>query len=182
MGRRSVSRAVAVAVVVGAAALVGGSLGSLNRPPELTGSSTQPDVAIATESIDVHVAGWVLSPGVVRVAPESIVADAIEAAGGLRPGALVDRINLAAPLHSGDQVVVPGPDSMNESSEDGPLALNRASAKDLEELPGVGPVLAERIVAYREQNGPFTVVEDLLQVGGIGEAKLASIRDLVRVP
>lgn len=175
------SRAVAVAAVVGAAALVGGSLGSLNRPPEMT-APTQPDVVIATESIDVHVAGWVLSPGVVRVALESIVADAIEAAGGLRPGALVDRINLAAPLHSGDQVVVPGPDSMNGSSEDGPLALNRASAKDLEELPGVGPVLAERIVAYREQNGPFTEVEDLLQVGGIGEAKLASIRDLVRVP
>jgi len=176
-----VSRAVAVAVVVGAAALVGGSLGSLNRPPEIAGP-TQPEVVLATKSIDVHVAGWVLSPGVVRVAPESIVADAIEAAGGLRPGALVDRINLAAPLRSGDQVVVPGPDSMNGSSEDGPLALNRASAKDLEELPGVGPVLAERIVAYREQNGPFAEVEDLLQVGGIGEAKLASIRDLVRVP
>ena len=117
-----------------------------------------------------------------RVAPASIVADAIEAAGGLRPGALVDRINLAAPLRSGDQIVVPGPGALVESSEGGPLALNRASANDLEGLPGVGPVLAERIVAYREQNGPFTEVEDLLQVGGIGEAKLASIRDLVSIP
>jgi competence protein ComEA len=176
-----VSRAVVAAAVVGAAVLVGGSLGSLDRP-QRTAGGTEPNVEPVTASIDVHVAGWVLSPGVVRVAPESIVADAIEAAGGLRPGALVDRINLAAPLRSGDQIVVPGPDAMAESSEGGPIALNRASAKDLEELPGVGPVLAERIVAYREQNGPFSEIEDLLQVGGIGEAKLASIRDLVRVP
>ena len=176
------SRAGVAAAVVGAAVLIGGSLGSLDRP-QASVAGTEPSVEIVTASIDVHVAGWVLSPGVVRVAPESIVADAIEAAGGLRPGALVDRINLAAPLRSGDQIVVPGPDAMTESSEGGgPLALNRASAKDLEELPGVGPVLAERIVAYREQNGPFAEVEDLLQVGGIGEAKLASIRDLVRVP
>ncbi|MCZ6505246.1 MAG: ComEA family DNA-binding protein [Actinobacteria bacterium] len=175
------SRAVAVVAVVGAAVLVGGSLGSLDRPQE-TVRATESNVEIVKASIDVHVAGWVVSPGVVRVAPASIVADAIEAAGGLRPGALVDRINLAAPLRSGDQIVVPGPGALVESSEGGPLALNRASANDLEELPGVGPVLAERIVAYREQNGPFTEVEDLLQVGGIGEAKLASIRDLVRIP
>ncbi len=175
------SRAGVAAAVVGTAVLIGGSLGSLDRPQATVGS-TEPNVETATASIDVHVAGWVLSPGVVRMAPESIVADAIEAAGGLRPGALVDRINLAAPLRSGDQILVPGPDAMAESSAGGPLALNRASAKDLEELPGVGPVLAERIVAYREQNGPFIEIEDLLQVGGIGEAKLASIRDLVRVP
>ena len=175
------SRAVAVVAVVGAAVLVGGSLGSLDRPQE-TVRATESNVEIVKASIDVHVAGWVVSPGVVRVAPASIVADAIEAAGGFRPGALVDRINLAAPLRSGDQIVVPGPGALVESSEGGPLALNRASANDLEGLPGVGPVLAERIVAYREQNGPFTEIEDLLQVGGIGEAKLASIRDLVRIP
>ncbi|MFB3050346.1 MAG: helix-hairpin-helix domain-containing protein [Acidimicrobiia bacterium] len=175
------SRAVAVVAVVGAAVLVGGLLGSLDRPQEPV-RANESNVEAVTASIDVHVAGWVVSPGVVRVAPASIVADAIEAAGGLRPGALVDRINLAAPLRSGDQIVVPGPGALVESSEGGLLALNRASANDLEGLPGVGPVLAERIVAYREQNGPFTEVEDLLQVGGIGEAKLASIRDLVRIP
>lgn len=175
------SRAVAVVAVVGAAVLVGGSLGSLGRSQESV-RANESNVEAVTASIDVHVAGWVVSPGVVRVVPASIVADAIEAAGGLRPGALVDRINLAAPLRSGDQIVVPGPGALVESTEGGPLALNRASANDLEGLPGVGPVLAERIVAYREQNGPFTDVEDLLQVGGIGEAKLASIRDLVRIP
>lgn len=144
------SRAVAVVAVVGAAVLVGGSLGSLDRPQE-TARATESNIETVTASIDVHVAGWVVSPGVVRVAPASIVADAIEAAGGLRPGALVDRINLAAPLRSGDQIVVPGPGALVESSEGGPLAVNTASASDLEGLPGVGPVLAERIVAYREQ-------------------------------
>ena len=98
------SRAVAVVAVVGAAVLVGGSLGSLDRPQE-TARVTESNVEIVKASIDVHVAGWVVSPGVVRVAPASIVADAIEAAGGFRPGALVDRINLAAPLRSGDRTL-----------------------------------------------------------------------------
>lgn len=170
-----------IVAVVGAAVLVGGSLGTLDRP-QATARVRDSTVETTATGVEVHVAGWVLSPGVVRVAPESIVAVAIEAAGGLRPGALVGRINLAATVRSGDQIVVPGPEDKVESSEGGPLALNRASANDLEALPGVGPVLAERIVAYRDQNGPFKVVEDLLRVGGIGEAKLASIRDLVRVP
>lgn len=134
--------------------------------------------------VRVHVSGMVMAPGVVDVASNAIVADAIEAAGGLRPGALVDQINLAAPLSAGDQIVVPGPDSgptdSGGSPGDGVISLNRATAAELEALPGVGPVLAERIVAYRDQNGGFDTVEDLLEVPGIGEAKLASMRDLVR--
>jgi competence protein ComEA len=65
---------------------------------------------------------------------------------------------------------------------DGLITINSATASDLEGLPGVGPVLAERIEAFRATNGPFSEVEDLLQVPGIGEAKLASMRDLIRVP
>jgi competence protein ComEA len=125
----------------------------------------------------------VMSPGVVDVAPDAIVADAIDAAGGLRAEALVDQINLAAPVAEGDQIVVPGPGSDIPDpglSGDGIIGLNRASVAELETLPGVGPVLAERIVAFRDQNGGFETVEGLLEVPGIGEAKLASIRDLVR--
>ena len=135
--------------------------------------------------LDVHVAGWVLHPGVVTVTEGSIVADAVAGAGGLKPGAAVDQINLAAPVRAGDQVFVPGPDSPDPAggqAGDGTVALNRADSSVLQSLPGVGPVLAERIVAYREEHGPFGTVEDLLQVPGIGESKLASIRDLVRVP
>jgi len=135
--------------------------------------------------VKVHVSGMVVAPGVVDVAPDAIVADAIEAAGGLRSGALIDQINLAAPVSPGDQIVVPGPvaggvDAAVSETGDGLISLSRATASDLETLPGVGPVLAERIISFREQNGGFDVVEDLLEVPGIGEAKLAAIRDLVR--
>lgn len=139
----------------------------------------------AEPTVRVHVSGMVVAPGVVDVAPDAIVADAIDAAGGLRSGALIDRINLAAPVTAGDHIVVPGPgddggDGVGIDAGDGIISLNRATASELEELPGVGPVLAERIVSFREQNGRFETVEGLLEVPGIGEAKLAAIRDLVR--
>lgn len=134
-------------------------------------------------SFEVHVAGQVVSPGVVTVAEGSIVADAVAAAGGLLAGANTDAINLAAPVIDGQQIVVPDINGVTVASAgDGPVRLNSATAAELEELDGVGPVLAERIVAYREANGVFTVAEDLLLVPGIGEAKLAAIRDQVVVP
>lgn len=183
MGERALSRGLIVIVLVVAGALVGGIAGSVERAPIAPGVALDPELPRGERSIEVHVAGWVVSPGVVRIPDGSIVADAIEAAGGLRAGALPDLINLATPLRSGDQVVVPGPMETGEAAAaDGLLALNRANSTELQGLPGVGPVLAERIVAYREKNGPFSVVEDLLEVPGIGESKLASIRDLVRVP
>ena len=129
-----------------------------------------------------------VNPGVVVVEEGAIVADAIAAAGGARPGAALEAINLAGPVAGGDQVQVPGPGVEAPSpvgaqqGSSGPISLNRADATALQDLPGVGPVLAERIIAYRESNGLFGEVEDLLDVPGIGEAKLAAIRDLVAVP
>jgi competence protein ComEA len=128
------------------------------------------------------------------------VADAVAAAGGVDRSADVTAINLAAPLADGDQVVVPeavgsgagGPAvggtpsvGVGGSSAEGSgdeVALNRAGPAELETLPGVGPVLAQRIIAHRQVNGPFQAVEDLLDVPGIGEATLAGFRDLVVVP
>ncbi|HUG31414.1 MAG TPA: ComEA family DNA-binding protein [Acidimicrobiia bacterium] len=169
----------AVALGIGAALGHGGDasvVSSVTTPP--------PSLAAAPEMMVIHVSGMVMSPGVVDVASGSIVANAIEAAGGLRPGARIDQINLAAPVSAGDQIVVPGPGveepPRRGGSGDAPIALNTASAAELETLPGVGPVLAERIVSFRDQNGRFDVVEDLLEVPGIGEAKLAALRDLVR--
>ena len=147
----------------------------------VTTASTDPAIA-STRFAEVHVAGWVVSPGVVEVVEGSIVADAVAAAGGFRTGALVDQINLASPVNTGDQIIVPGPDDVASDRQDGLIHLNRATSSDLQALPGVGPVLAERIVSYRRTNGPFQQVEDLLRVPGIGEAKLSSIRELVRVP
>lgn len=168
---------------------IGLGLGWSERSPRIdppTVDHVQSAGSMSSSMIDVHVSGWVHSPGVVRVAEGSMVVDAVTAAGGLLPGALTDRLNLAAPVHDGDQVLVPGPaqieDPIPDSAGDGSLSLNRATASELEALPGVGPVLAQRIVAHRTEKGPFKQVEDLLDVPGIGEAKLASLRDLVRVP
>jgi competence protein ComEA len=170
---------------------IGGLLGRQQAPvppasaPMVSETARLPEAG-GTETVAVHVSGRVMSPGVVDVPAGSMVADVIDAAGGLLPTALIDHINLAAPVSAGDHIVVPGP----PGDEDGAVAtgapggglisLNTASASELERLPGVGPVLAERIVSFRDQNGRFDVVEDLLEVPGIGEAKLAALRDLVR--
>lgn len=171
-------RSLVVGVLLGVGLLSGFAYGSLARraPP----TPTVPGTSHATTFIDVHVAGWVVSPGVVSVPVGSIVAVAIDMAGGFRPGASTDGVNLAAEVFDGEQIVVPGPDLDGGPIEDGVISLNRATAAELEVLPGVGPVLAGRIVAHREANGRFSSVDDLLEVPGIGEAKLASIRDLVR--
>jgi competence protein ComEA len=135
--------------------------------------------------ITVHVAGAVERPGLVRVPEGARVGEALAAAGGASSAADLGSVNLAAPVGDGQQVVVPVRSSDGrESSEtsDGRVHLNTADAADLEELPGVGPVLAGRIIAHREEHGPFEAVEDLLDVPGIGEGKLASLRDLVAVP
>jgi competence protein ComEA len=140
-----------------------------------------------TPLITVHVTGWVMNPGLVALPEGSRVADAVAGAGGLRPGADTTNVNLASVLADGEQVVIPGPGAEparegEPDPGDGLVHLNRATAAELETLPGVGPVLAERIVQYREEHGPFRTVEDLLDVPGIGEAKLASLREQVKVP
>ena len=157
-------------------------LGLGQRPNSVPTVPSTVEIA-AAEPIRVHVAGWVMAPGVVEVPAGAIVADAIAAAGGFRQGAAVDRVNLAAPLGSGQQVIVHGPDGAGDLVDDElPLSINLASVDRLVDLPGVGPVLAERIANHRDEHGPFEVIEDLLDVPGIGEAKLSELRDFVRVP
>jgi competence protein ComEA len=136
--------------------------------------------------ITLHVSGAVAAPGLVVVSADARVADAIAAAGGSTRDADLAAVNLAAPVHDGEQVVIPavaddGPAS-GAVEGDGRIRINRASVDELEQLPGVGPVLAARIAAHRDDNGPFRVVEDLLDVPGIGEGKLATLRDSVALP
>lgn len=161
-------------------------------PPAVLPTSGSTVAANApNDTIVVHVAGWVLRPGLVEVPKGSRVGAALAAAGGLRPGASFEALNLATVLSDGQQVHVPGPGAVHRSAEapdaetrddGGMIHLNSATVADLESLPGVGPVLAERILAHREDHGDYESVEDLLEVAGIGEAKLNSIRDLVVVP
>ena len=157
--------------------------------PEAVSEDPGPRVSISepvpASRLLVHVAGEVHHPGVVLLEPGSRVVDAIEAAGGATRSAVLAGINLAAPLIDGSQIIVPStkdPRSTPASSGDGLVQVNTASTAELETLPGVGPVMAGRIVSHREQNGPFAVFEDLLDVPGIGEATLARLRPLIRIP
>jgi competence protein ComEA len=136
----------------------------------------------------VHVSGPVARPGIVVLPADSRVADAVAAAGGALGSADLQLLNLAAPVADGEQVIVPrsggaGPSATaRPAADEGQVNLNEADVTELEELPGVGPVLAERIVAHREANGPFGSIEDLLDVPGIGEGRLGTLRDVAVVP
>ena len=185
MGR---THAMALGLIL-AAVLVGAGLGSMkDSAPVETAPATVESGSVDAAVFPVYVSGWVATPGVVEMTDGAIVADAVAAAGGALDGALLDEINLARPLVEGDHVQIPGPgDPIAAASgggerDDGLISLNQADASTLEDLPGVGPVLAERIVAHREANGPFQTVEDLLEVPGIGEAKLAAMKDSIAVP
>ncbi|WP_315501914.1 ComEA family DNA-binding protein [Actinomyces radicidentis] len=157
----------------------------------------------------VHVAGAVREPGVVVLAPGARVDDAIDAAGGLLEDADPDQLNLARVLTDGEQVRVPhvGEDATawaqgsgttggasgasgasgtagtgaTGAGGSGLVDVNTADATALEDLPGIGPALAERIVAYREEHGPFGSLDDLTDVPGIGDAKLEALRDSATV-
>jgi competence protein ComEA len=145
----------------------------------------------------VDVAGQVRRPGLVRLPPGSRVWDAVTAAGGPTPAARLEGLNLARPLTDGEQVRVPGPNDPvaaapavagdpasggTPGTPGGPLLdLNAATSAQLETLPGVGPVLAGRILAWRTQHGRFSRVEELAEVTGIGEKLFAQLRPLVRV-
>ncbi len=185
-GRRGVLALVLVGLV---AAGLAGALVLRGRPSEhpLTvptvsgGAVTSPS---SGPELVVDVAGKVRRPGLVRLAPGARVDDALRAAGGVLPGAPTLGLNLARKLADGEQVLVgvgavagaPG------SSAAGSLVdLNAASSKDFEELPGIGPVLAQRIVDWRTEHGRFASVDQLREVSGIGESKYASLKAKVRV-
>lgn len=155
---------------------------------------TTPVEAPVETTIVVHVAGAVRRPGLAELPAGSRVADAIAAGGGAADDADLDRLNLATVLGDGDHVAVPRmgeePPALidaversgaDEGSATGPVDLNRAGTDELEALPGVGPATAAAIVAHRDEHGPFTAIGQLVEVPGIGPAKLARVRDLVTV-
>lgn len=133
----------------------------------------------------VDVAGEVRTPGVYTLPAGARVADAVEAAGGSRPGTDTEALNRARLLVDGEQVLVgvtptaPPPATDPEAAGTAPVSLNTATVEQLDALPGIGPVLAANIVAFREENGGFTSVEQLVDVSGIGASRLAELRDHV---
>jgi competence protein ComEA len=168
------------AAVRGGRAAVTGAVGT---------ASTAPGVV-------VHVVGQVRRPGLVVLPAGGRVGDALAKAGGALPGADLTALNLARPLVDGEQVRVPKPGEApppappgpsgssgggGAGGTSGPVNLNTASAGALEELPGVGPVLAQRIVDWRTEHGRFTSVDELGEVSGIGEKMFAQLQDKVTV-
>ncbi len=182
---------------------VRGSTAAAPPPRTTTSSGARSQVVAGTASssrptgrVVVQVAGAVAHPGVVRVAADARVVDAVQAAGGGLPGADLDRLNLAAKVVDGQRIAVarigePAPAesgtggtadaATGDGTASGPININRATATQLEELPGIGPSLAAAIIKEREKRGGFKAVGELQDVRGIGELRFADIKDLVSV-
>ncbi len=176
------------AVIVLLVAILGTGLGLLVRNDTTAGPV---EISIPTREpakpLVVQVSGAVSREGLYTLETSGRVADAVHAAGGLTADADPSAINLAARLIDGQQVHVPTKltpaalASVSSPTQGGPLNINLANKPDLEALPGIGPSLAQAILDYRDKNGAFLRVEDLLNVPGIGEGILARIRGLITV-
>ena len=178
-------------------------------PAPAGGAATGSTTTVPADEVVVQASGAVARPGVYRLAPGARVDDVVRQAGGLTSDADADRVNLAAPVADGERVWVPrkgeteppevvagtgggggsgagGGTIAGGKPGAGPgtvavVDLNAATAEQLDTLPGVGPATATAILAYREEQGPFSSVDELLEVRGIGDAKLEQLRPLVRV-
>lgn len=181
LGAAVVLAIVALSTAVGLG-LVRGQPSSVDAVPLAESSAS---VEPAPAEIYVHVLGAVERPGLYVLRADSRVVDALAAAGGSTDAADLAGVNLARRVEDGEQILVPVVGAVADPSAppsgDGTVDLNTADQAALEELPGIGPALAERIVAWREDNGRFRTIDDLLAVPGIGEKVLEGLRDGVRV-
>jgi competence protein ComEA len=183
---------VCICVALALLALVGQRLAQAGTAsePEAAAALLEPVAAPAARpALVVHVVGKVRRPGLYRLREGSRIADAVRRAGGARRGADLAALNLAAPLVDGVQVLVParaGAGAVSPAATGaagkpsaGPVSLSSATVEELDELPGIGPITAEKIVDYRTEHGPFGAVDDLDAVPGIGPARLEQLRELV---
>jgi competence protein ComEA len=136
--------------------------------------------ADSTRDVVVHVAGGVMKPGVYRLPLGARVADAVKRAGGLAAGASGDAINLAARLSDGQQVVVPEQGSGGAAGAapgaEGPVSLGSATAEQLDEIEGIGPVTAQKIIEFRDEHGGLSSIDQLDQISGIGPSTMEALR------
>lgn len=181
-----------VAIALAALALVGQRLAQAgaSRAPEPVAAPLEPvseGPGPERARLVVHVVGAVRRPGLYRLRDGARIADAVRRAGGAVRGADLAGLNLAAPLVDGVQVLVPSEASPLEEATSGgagaiaggAVSLSSASVAELDTLPGIGPVTAQKIVDYRTEHGPFASVDDLDAVPGIGPTRIDQLRELV---
>jgi len=190
--RLGIGAAVTLGLVVLSAAVGWGILRGQTAPMDAIAIDDGGDSsAITVEAgggLYVHVLGEVAQPGLYILDPDARLVDALAAAGGTLDTADLKAVNLARPLSDGEQIVVPAQGEQIEEGAgasamgaDGVIDLNAATQADLESLPRIGPALAQRILEWREENGRFRAVGDLMAVPGIGEKLLAGLQGKVRV-
>ncbi len=185
--RRLAAGAILLAVVLVLALRHHAAGGAAASPSVTPVAPVRPVRAAAPKLLVVDVAGAVRRPGLYRLRSGARIDDAIAAAGGATAKAQLDAVNLAAPVADGEQVLVPGSGVAAAaasaagagSSPSAPLDLNTATAEQLDALPGIGPITAQKIIDYRTAHGPFHAVDELQGVPGIGPAKMAQLKGLV---
>lgn len=135
----------------------------------------------STANVFVHVSGEVINPGIYQLPANSRLFDAVFAAGGFTEQAQADSVNLARPINDGEQIKVAkiGETSVQSDQSQSTISLNSATLNQLDQLPGIGATLAQRIIDWREQNGGFSRISDLRKVSGIGPKLYESIKTLV---
>ena len=188
--QRRIAAALLVCLVAGALVLrqhQGGAAGgaALRVAPVAPIPAARAPVSSRRAVVVVDVVGAVARPGLYHLPQGSRVADAVARAGGLTRRAERTAVNLAAPIADGQQVLVAArgspvgaPGAVGPGGASSPVSLSTATAEQLDTLPGVGPVTAQKIVAYRQQHGPFTSVEALDAIPGIGPARIADLKGL----
>lgn len=178
--------------------VVGMVISRQSRPVPIVISPPEPTAAplptATLSAVQAYVSGQVVAPGVYELAPDGRVEDAVLAAGGFTAEAQPALVNLAQPLFDGMQIYVPaegetGPlvvpvataPAGTTSNSGGLVNINTAGLEELDTLPGIGPSTAQNIIDYRESNGPFDTLEEIMDVPGIGEAKFSQIKDLITI-
>lgn len=183
-------------IAVLAVIIMGGSCYAYWQKNSVPESTTAPAIVQASTDksarqgeLTVYISGAVVQPGVIKVNAGTRIIDVINTAGGLAQGADVGKLNLAQTVKDGMHIQVPGtkltsqiaPNDSIPKPVSGKVNINTADKKELDSLPGIGPALAQRIVEYRQANGPFKELDDIKNVSGISDSKYSKLKDKITI-